>query len=172
MNHQESIKELFHVAGDVPDPAGGDLRGVSPGYDFERGRYGRPFVLWQFGDHEVVLELDVYHVEGEPMQMIVICPMCIAAGRDNQGLTIRQDAKPFLYERDVEPPVWPGWSRERMRAEYQRVTGSKSVGYGGRLSVEPFACTWEATPELQRDFGLARCPWRVAIDNNVARNIT
>lgn len=170
--HDQPLKELFHVAGDQPDPAGGDLRGVAPGYDFTRGTYGKPFVLWQFGDKELVLELDVYAVPNEPMHIILLCPLCLAAGRDQQGLTIRQDRKPFLYERDVEPPAWPGWTRENMRAEYKRKMGVVPPGMGGRISIEPFACTWEATPELQRDFGLARCPWRVAIDNNVARNIT
>ena len=41
----------------------------------------------------------------------------------------------------------------------------------GRLSVEPFGCTWETEPELRRAFGLATCPWRVAIQNNIAKDV-
>lgn len=44
----------------------------------------------------------------------------------------------------------------------------KQISYDpsdGRLSIEPFSCTWEA-PD-----GVGLCKWRVAIDDNVAKDV-
>ena len=53
---------------------------------------------------------------------------------------------------------------------------NKQVDYdldSNTLSIEPFECTWEITSELlgsQRSFGMSLCRWRVAIDNNIAKD--
>ncbi len=41
----------------------------------------------------------------------------------------------------------------------------------GKLSIEPFKCTWELDPEGRRmEFGLGLCNWQVGIKDNVARD--
>lgn len=41
----------------------------------------------------------------------------------------------------------------------------------GKLSVEPFKCTWELESEGRRmEFGLGLCSWQVGIHENVARD--
>lgn len=53
---------------------------------------------------------------------------------------------------------------DRKRIEYDPAAGAPTDG--GRLSIETFECTWEAGAE--RGSGL--CRWRVAVDDNVARD--
>ena len=43
----------------------------------------------------------------------------------------------------------------------------------GKLSIEPFQCTWELNDELlgeKRDFGFSLCRWTAAIDKGVIRH--
>jgi hypothetical protein len=165
-----SLKETFHVAGDAPDPAGTDLRGVSPGYDFTRAAAGHPFLHYTMG-REIFIEADVYAIGDEPPHIILHCPWCIARGRptNQTGLRIRADAKPFSYEPEGVVPPFPGWTVEQMRHAFPR-------GAGGLLSIaEPIACTWEEDPALERGgdgiSGLSRCGWKVVIENNVIRDV-
>lgn len=44
----------------------------------------------------------------------------------------------------------------------------------GRLSVEPFTCTWEmdwGNTNRRMEFGISLCNTKLAIDNNVARDV-
>lgn len=160
-----SYKEVFHVAGDQPDPTGHtDLRGVAPGYNLTRSALGHPKVLFMLYGEPVILTVDVYAIAGEPMNLHLMCPVCIALGRDHVALRIVEGQKAFSYEPGAQVPLWPGWSRDEIRHNYPE-------GLGGLLNVEPFGCTWEETPELRRGFGLATCTWRVAIVNNIARPV-
>lgn len=44
----------------------------------------------------------------------------------------------------------------------------KDIGlHEGKLSVEPFKCTWELE-EARREFGVGLCNWSVGIKDNVA----
>lgn len=167
MDSPQPSKELFTVAGDVPDPAGTGLRGQAMGYDFRRSAAGHPKVFYRLGGkhgHPVVLELDVYALPGQPTIVHLLCPVCTAAGRTNM-LTISSERKAIDYERVLEPPPFPGWTAEQMRAALPNGTAD------GRISIEAFACTWELTPEHRRQFGFNRCPWSVAIDKNVAIDV-
>lgn len=38
------------------------------------------------------------------------------------------------------------------------------------ISIEAFGCTWELPEDRTMHFGLGLCSWRVAIENNVARD--
>lgn len=155
----QATREIFHVAGDYPDPEGTGKRGLAATYDFTRAALGHPMIAYR----DMVLEADVYQLPGAPMHVHVICPLCLAAGNLNM-LTIKSDRKAIYYEPKEAVPPFPGWTRVDMETNFPG-------GAGGLLSVEPFACTWELQPSLQRDFGLARCPWKVAIDRNVARDV-
>lgn len=156
-------KDLFHVAGDAPDPTGGNLRGVAAGYDLTKTALGHPMLFYRVGSEEMILEADVYDLNDLPLHVRLLCPICLAMGR-TVGLTIWANQKAMQYEKDAAVPVFPGWTEAQMRHAFPE-------GAGGRLSVEPFRCTWEATPELSRRFGLSQCPWKVAINNNVVRDI-
>ena len=145
------------MAGNVPDPRGGDLRGVEAGYDFTGGALGHPQIWTPFVYKGVplVLEPDVYddHIH-------LICPVCLVEERGEHGLRIRKDAKAYEYEPLREPPTFPGWTPDQMRIAFPN-------GLRGRLSVEPFRCTWESQADLSRGFGLQKCSFSASIRNNV-----
>lgn len=164
MPHAATLKECFHVAGDAPDPTGGELRGASAGYDLTKSALGRPMLYYALPDGtELVLEADVYALPNEPTYIHLLCPRCLASGRQN-ALRIVEGHKALSYDPKAIVPPFPGWTQEQMVHAFPR-------GAGGLLSVEAFSCTWEETPELHRDFGLAVCGWRVAIDKNVVRDV-
>jgi len=165
MTHDQTLKETFHVAGDAPDPTGGALRGVSPGYDLTRTALGHPMLLYRVTgtSKEIILEADIYAIPGQPMYVHLICPLCLINGR-TVGLKIDQSHKSLSYDVSSPVPTFPGWTNEQMKQAFPD-------GLGGRLSVEPFKCTWEETPDLKRLDGLACCRWQVAIDNNVVRDV-
>ncbi len=161
--HQPVDKELFHVAGDMPDPSGRRMRGTAPGYDMTQTAIGHPMLFYRLPNgHELVLEADVYRLEGQPLYIHLLCPVCMMAGHTN-ALTIRENEKSLYYEPEARVPIPPGWDEIQLRKSFPQ-------GLGGKLSVEQIACTWEVTPELQRQFGLGICPWRVVIENNVIRD--
>ncbi len=90
---------------------------------------------------DFVIECDVYQYPDAPLEVVLICPMC------------KNTLKVSAANKDVE------WEPN------QHPTA------GGRLSIEPFGCTWEADPTGRRiEFGLGMCTWRVGISNNVARD--
>lgn len=164
MEQERTIKDVFHVAGDAPDPAGElrSARGFMPGYDLAKGALGHPMLLYRpKNGPELILEADVFN--GPDGQYIyLICPRCLATGHTNQ-LRIRQGIKAFSYDPAAVVPTFPGWTAEQMRHAFPK-------GAGGLLSVEPFSCTWEEHPDLQRGFGFEQCGWRVVIERNVVRD--
>lgn len=153
MEAQQPSKELFYVAGDVPDPTGATLKGRAPSYRLTQTALGHPMIFWR----DMVLEADVYALPGQPLQVHLICPQC------RNALIVRQGNKAIAYEPGESVPTPPNWTAAEVKQAIP-------MGLGGRISVESFACTWEANGEVSRDFGLARCGWRVAIENNIARD--
>lgn len=161
MPENTALKDVFHVAGDAPDPEGGRARGVAPGYELSQSAQGHPMLLYKLSTgQEIVLEADVYDVADK--YIYLLCPLCLARGRKNM-LRIREGIKAFRYDRLIDPPTFPGWSDEQMRHAFPR-------GLGGTLSVEPFECTWEESPELTRGGGFEKCGWRVSIEKNVVKD--
>lgn len=161
-NSPTMIKDVFHVAGDAPDPEGGALRGVAPGYNLTRSAIGHPLMLYRVAGQELILEADVYALPNEPMYIHLICPLCLMNGR-TVALRIIEGRKQLSYDPRADVPTFPGWSRDQMLHAFPH-------GLGGLLSVEPFGCTWEEEPNLERGgMGFSCCPWKVAIENNVVR---
>lgn len=168
MNEPSNLKDVFHVAGDAPDPTGTGLRGVAPGYRLTQSAIGHPMLHWAMpGGKELILEADVYALPDQPPHIYMLCPVCLLHGHQNQ-LSIRGDQKKFDYtppdEAGDRMPTFPGWTREQMRHAFPN-------GLGGILSCDPFRCTFESVPELRRGFGLGQCTFSVVIDNNVVRNV-
>lgn len=165
MEQERTIKDVFHVAGDAPDPTG-ELRGAKgylPGYDLTKSALGHPMLHYKpKNGPELVLEADVFDGP-DGLYIYLICPRCLARGHTNQ-LRIRKAVKAFTYDAAAIVPPFPGWSRDQFARTYPQ-------GVGGSLSVEPFRCTWEEEPTLRRDHGLARCDWSVAIERNVVRDV-
>lgn len=92
---------------------------------------------------------DVYKYEGVPLRLVIMCPRC------HNALTITEDKKELDYDLAAAPQI------------------------GGRISVEPFTCPFEAPDAGAHNpragsvgiiTGTKMCNWRVAIDNNVAKD--
>jgi hypothetical protein len=160
----EPNKTFFSVKDDAPkmrDPSGqSNLVGRSVGeVNLTKSALGHPVILYRTKDgQEFFLTADVYALPGEPMTVHIYCPLC------SNHLTIKQGNKAVDYDRNA-PVKIPGFRAEEIMA------GLGIGDLGGRLSVEPFRCTWEEKPDLRRSFGFGVCGWSVAIDNNVARNV-
>lgn len=97
---------------------------------------------------DFMLTVDVYQIPGEPTQVHLICPRC------RHQLRVTSDRKKIEYD----PNDYNFKSR------------------GGRLSIEPFQCTWELpeagdqhTPGI-RSGGLTLCKLTIGISDNRARD--
>lgn len=174
MPNEEAAKEIFHVAGNVPDPGGTGVHGISPGHTFTNVAIGHPLLIYKTGADEGILEADVYKLPGQPMYIHLVCPKCLARGVWH-GLKITEGQKQFHFELEA-PPTWPGWSRVNMRSAIARDIFKVEPHqiphhWGGTLSCMPFECSFEAEPEPGREFSFSKCGWRVCIDNNVVRDV-
>lgn len=159
---QNPTKQFFSVKDDarrMADPSGTGMVGRAVGEHDMSGADGHPIVLYKTKEgQDFFLTLDVHQIPGQPTTVYLYCPLC------NNHLTIRQDNKAIDY--DPKAPVkLPGYDAAQVMA------GLGVVGLGGRISIEPFRCSWEEKPDLRRSFGFGVCGWSVAIDNNVARNL-
>ena len=173
-NHAATEKDIFHVAGDAPDPEGIDprARGVAPGYDLSNSATGKPLVQYKMSGEELRLEFDVYNdLEGVKPHIMLICPWCLARRGESVGLRIFRDHKHYDFNVDERVPPFPGWSEDQMA----KLARSRAGGIGGRLTInEVIGCTWEADPSSMRSQGVngfAICQWRVKITDNVARDV-
>lgn len=128
-------EEVFHLAGDAPDPLGSGMMGHQTTTKLRPG--ATPKVRYK----DFIIECDLYKVEGAPTELIMICPKC------RNTLRVTSDRKDIEYDT------------------------SSLVERGGRLSVSAFECTWEADTQGRRmEFGLGLCRWKVAIEDNIARD--
>jgi hypothetical protein len=156
-------KQFFSVKDDarkMRDPSGTGIVGRAVGeHDFSKNADGHPIVLYRTKEgQDFFLTVDVHQLPGQPMTIYLYCPLC------NNHLTIRQDNKAIDYDPHARVKL-PGYTADEV------VAGLGVAGLGGRLSVEPFRCTWEEKPDLRRSYGFGVCNWSVVIENNVARNV-
>lgn len=158
----QAKKEIFQVSGD-------QSTGVSSSANLINNTLCKPVVLYrsrEMGD--LFLTIDVFALPGTPMYAVIRCPICQARNPDSKGmdLTIKEDKKSIDLDHKAIPR-YPGYTT----AEIVNALGLQSVDeLRGRISIEPFKCTWEETPDLKRDFGLSRCPWSISITNNIAKD--
>jgi hypothetical protein len=95
---------------------------------------------------DLVLTVDIYEMAGEPLKVHLICPRC------HHQLQVTSDRKKIEYDPRAGDPK-----------------------KGGRLSIEPFECTWELptagkhVPGLLAG-GMSLCKLKLAIDHNVAKD--
>lgn len=161
-------KHVFPIAGKAAiDPSGQtNLMGVSSGINLTNTAIGHPILLFSTPDGaEYLLEADVYMTAEQELYVHLLCPRCLAENREN-ALRISATNKKLHYDPMLQPKPFPGWTAEDMAEALKEMP----AGAGGLLSVEKFGCTWEATPDLRRSNGLARCPWTVRIDENIIRD--
>lgn len=135
--------EVYHVAGDVPDPLTGQMGHASTA---KLDRMKREVMVNYQGRHipngdlGLVMTVDVYEVDGTT-SVILLCPKC------KHALRVTSDNKKVEFDKQC------------------------FVEHGGRLSIERFQCSWETEPEGRRmDFGLSLCKWAGAIEDNVCRD--
>jgi hypothetical protein len=156
MNSPQKKNELFEIRGDAQ-------RGVTSGVNFT-GVAAKPVVLYR----DKLLTLDVYALPGQPMYVILYCPLCEVNrppdAPQNQSLRISEDNKKIDFDPMATPKI-PGFTSQEL-AQY---LGREEVR--GRISIEPFRCTWEEKSDLRRGFGLGVCTWNVVIENNIARDV-
>lgn len=144
-------RELFNICGDAPDPSGRtSARGMQSTLHLGRAKYGEPKVFYKSrGGVERLLTVDVYKVEGAPLEIFLFCPLCSTEDHPH-NLRLTSDQKAIDYKVD------------------------ELVHRGGRLNVsDPIGCTWEI--DGTRAVGIVSttnlCRWRVVIENNVARDV-
>lgn len=155
-------RELVQVAGDVPAPDGSGDLGFANTWHLNRSAIGHPFVIYK----QSILVVDVYEVPGEPMNLVLICPKC------HHALNISAAKKRMEFDRVIGAPN-PTRKDEEMLAQmmttWSTIPPRTSLQRFGSLSVEPFECTWEMSAH-RAEFGTSLCRWKVAIDNNVAKD--
>lgn len=169
-NDDQMLRETFHVAGDAPDPAGGDLRGMAPGYRFTQSAMGHPICFYAFGPKgEMPMTVDIYQLPDQPMYAHLLCPHCFVRSRATNGIIVRADIKEMSYDPAGFAPTFPGWTDREMAMNFPR-------GTGGLLSIARFRCTWEADGTKQVNQGIELgsnlCDFEVVIDRNVVRRFT
>lgn len=161
----QAKKDIFQISG---DPALGHQ--ATTGVNLNKNALCKPVVLYRsksMGD--MFLTLDVFKMPGVPMYVVVRCPICQARNPDSKGmdLTIKEDQKSIDLDHKATP-MFPGYTT----SELVHQLGLQNVNeLRGRISIDPFKCTWEAEPELRREFGFSRCDWGIFIKNNVAFDI-
>jgi len=120
------------------------------------------------GKHEVVvvykdqfLTVDVYLLPGEPPEIHLICPRCHKASR------ISGANKQVVFDPAADNPM-------RRRIAMAAPQDLVPICYLGRLSVEPFECTWEIGEDKHAKgsvhTGVSLCRQRLAIEDNRAQD--
>jgi hypothetical protein len=158
-----SKKEVFQLNGD-------ESQGVSSGANLTNSALCKPVVLYRGRGMERLLTLDVFALPGVPMYAVIYCPLCQTRDPENKlnrSLTIKADNKKIDLDHKAIPRI-PGFTTEELVRELGLQNQDE---LRGRISIEPFGCTWEEDPELKREFGFSCCNWKIAIDNNVARDV-
>ena len=134
-------EEIFELEKGVVDPTGHDPNMVGYRSSVLLDKSKIPI---QVRYKDFLLEVDLYlNGEGNPDKVLLLCPQC------RNQLQITSERKAISFE--------PNALKE----------------FGGRLNIEPFKCTWEKDSSKdgrRMEFGLGLCGWRVAIDNNVAKD--
>jgi hypothetical protein len=150
-----SGKRVVQLAGD--DPTGRtNQRGMSSTTYLEHGKH-EVVVVYK----DTFLTVDVYLVPGTPPEIHLICPRCHKASR------ISGDHKAIDFDPRAVNPMW-------MAATAAHHRDLAAIAGVGRLSVEPFECTWEIGGDRHVaggvHTGVTLCRQKLVIDNNRAKD--
>ncbi len=151
MNQSAPHEEIYTIKASDPDPHGSGLMGASSHINLERAALAHPLIRLAKPEGEVaIIEADVYAAEVEGgLEILILCPRC------RQQLRITSDRKEMQFE-----PTPPEFDPRR-----------QAMVVRGKLSIEPFQCTWEMPDAPGRSpFGSTLCRWAVGVDNNLARS--
>lgn len=160
MLYDDKKEEMIPLAGDgdptgtglvdqgriAPDPARTGLVGATSGVHLDRTKDCTVVIRYK----DRLIEADVYAFPGAPMKIVLLCPRC------GNALNIESDKKQLELVKHVPEQIGSFWNH-------------------GKLSVEPFECTWELPDAGQHVPGLVSagtslCRWKVGISNNIARD--
>lgn len=105
------------------------------------------------------LTVDVYAIPGEPLVAHIICPRCHKQSR------IPGDRKAIDFDPSAVNPM-------RTEILATQAPSLMTIGSIGRLSIEPFECTWEMGDDEHvvgaLHTGITLCRLRIGITNNRA----
>lgn len=159
----QAKKEIFQVSGD-------QSQGIMSGSNLTNSALCKPVVLYRGRGIERLLTIDVFALPGTPMYVVLYCPLCQTRdpeNKHNRSLTIKEDNKKIDLDPKAMPKI-PGFSTEELVNALGLQSRDELLG---RISIEPFGCTWEEEPDLKRaGFGLSCCDWKVSITNNIAKD--
>lgn len=144
-------RTLMRVAGDHE-------HGVQSAINLE---VGKSVVAVWYPRQELLLELDVFAIPGEPVKLHMICPRC------HKHLTISGERKDIEWDPRAANPMGKEIA-QRLPPDGQWRARL------GKLSVETFECTWEleSNQKVSADLTIGKgnlCKWRGAIDNNLVK---
>jgi hypothetical protein len=138
-------EEIFHVAGDVPDPTGySSARGQQSTVNLQASRTAEVQIRYK----DTIIFGDVYQYEGAPIRVIIMCPRC------RNTLTITGDNKRIEYDLGAAPSIGGKISIEPFTCPFE----APDAGAHKRHSGEG----------AQIITGMKMCNWRVGVENNKA----
>ena len=159
----QARKEIFQISGD-------QSQGIMSGANLTNSALCKPVVLYKGRGMELILTLDVFALPGTPMYVVLYCPLCQIRDPENKynrSLTIKETNKKIDLDPEVMPKI-PGFSTQELVHDLGLQNQDE---LRGRISIEPFGCTWEEDPTLKRaGFGLSCCDWKISITNNIAKD--
>jgi hypothetical protein len=138
------LEQLYHVAGDAPDPLDGQRRGgVASTMQLTKTALGNPFIRYK----DVVIEADVYaQPDGKGYLVHLICPKC------RHALRVTSEMKAIEFELPSARHPRGVLSIEPMRCPWEQGRGT------------------DETAADRMEFGTGMCNWTAAIDRNVAKD--
>lgn len=136
-------EEIFHVAGDVPDPTGTGLRGQSSSVSLDT-----KIAEVQIRYKDVLIFGDVYKYPDVPLRVVIMCPRC------HNALTITEDNKKIDYDFAAAPQIGGRISIERFTCPFEAPGAGahqRHTGDGAQIIT-----------------GTKMCGWKVGVENNKA----
>ena len=121
-------EELYHIAGNVPDPSGGsDRLGAQSSMDMTAGALAHPMIRWR----DRVIEGDLYDMGGK-LVLHILCPRC-STPEAPHALWVRE------REKAMEWDPGRGLSVEAFECTWELPGGRKEFGVG--------MCRWRVAIE-------------------------
>lgn len=138
-------EEIFHVAGDVPDPTmDTGLYGKQSTVNLQNSRTAEVQIRYK----DTIIFGDVYQYENAPIRVIIMCPRC------RNALMITGDNKRIDYDLAAAPSIGGRISIEPFKCPFE----APDAGAHRHRSGEG----------AQVITGMSMCNWKVGVHNNKA----